>query len=138
VEVLAPGWKVTASVREQSESRSVTFNEKPFAKFLDRRGGQNPTLDERPFGKQSFDTGYPVDFAWLRQTLGPEVEVLGGPTVMLLRHGTPEQVAAEVRRILDSGIREGGRFVLREANNLPPGVPTENLWAMYEACRRYS
>lgn len=65
VEVLAPGWKVTATNREQSETRSVTFNEKPFAKFLDRRGGQNPTLEERPFGKQSFDAGYRTVYAYV-------------------------------------------------------------------------
>jgi hypothetical protein len=65
VEVLAPGWKVIASNREPSESRSVTFNEKPFSKYLDRRGGQNPTLDERPFGKQSFDPGYRTVYAYV-------------------------------------------------------------------------
>lgn len=65
VEVLAPGWKVTGQVREQSETRSVTFNERPFAKFLDRRGGQNPTLEERPFGKQSFDAGFRTVYAYV-------------------------------------------------------------------------
>lgn len=65
VDVLAPGWKVVANLREAPETRSVTFNEKPFAKFLDRRGGQNPTLDERPFGKQSFDVGYRTVYAWV-------------------------------------------------------------------------
>lgn len=65
VDVLAPGWKVVATVREPPETRSVTFNEKPFSKFLDRRGGQNPTLDERPFGKQSFDVGYRTVYAWV-------------------------------------------------------------------------
>lgn len=68
VEVLAPGWKVIASNREPSESRSVTFNEKPFAKYLDRRGGQNPTLDERPFGKQSFDPGYRTVYAYVEDS----------------------------------------------------------------------
>jgi hypothetical protein len=65
VEVLAPGWKVVATQRDQSETRSVTFNEKPFAKYLDRRGGQNPTLEERPFGKQSFDQGYRTVYAYV-------------------------------------------------------------------------
>ena len=88
-------------------------------------------------GVYSFDTGFPVDFAWLRQELGPEVEIYGGPRVTLLRNGTPEQVAAEVRRILRSGVTEGGRFVLREANDLAPGTPLENLAAMYETAREY-
>lgn len=65
VDVLAPGWKVVANLREPPETRSVTLNEKPFAKFLDRRGGQNPTLGERPFAKQSFDVGYRTVYAWV-------------------------------------------------------------------------
>jgi hypothetical protein len=88
-------------------------------------------------GCYSFDTGFPVDFAWLRQELGPDVEILGGPRVTLLRDGAPDQVEAEVQRILSSGIMEGGRFILREANDLAPGTPLSNLEAMYAAGRRY-
>lgn len=86
---------------------------------------------------KSFDTGFPVDFGWLRRTLGPDVTVYGGPSVPLLRNGTPEQVRAEVRRICESGIIEGGKFVLREGNNLAPRTPLENIRAMYEAGREY-
>jgi uroporphyrinogen-III decarboxylase len=88
-------------------------------------------------GCYSFDTGFPVDFAWLRQELGPEVEILGGPRVTLLRDGSPEGIDAEVKRILETGVAEGGRFILREANDLAPGTPLSNLDAMYEAGRRY-
>ena len=70
VDVLAPGWKVVANLREAPGIRSVTLNEKPFAKFLDRRGGQNPTLDERPFAKQSFDVGYRTVYAWVEDPDG--------------------------------------------------------------------
>ncbi|MBI4532296.1 MAG: hypothetical protein HY709_12335 [Candidatus Latescibacteria bacterium] len=86
---------------------------------------------------QSFDTGYPVDFARLRLDLGPDVEIKGGPSTVLLQTASPEEVHREVRRILTSGITEGGRFILREGNNLPPGVPLENIWAMYEAGKEY-
>ncbi len=65
VEVLAPGWKVVSNPREAPETRSVTLGEKPFVRFLDRRGGQNPTLEERPYGKQSFDVGYRTVFAYV-------------------------------------------------------------------------
>jgi hypothetical protein len=80
---------------------------------------------------RSFDTGFPVDFRWVREQVGPDVEILGGPPVSFLQSATPDQVRAEVTRILDSGVTIGGRFILREANNLPPGVPLENLKAMY-------
>jgi hypothetical protein len=85
----------------------------------------------------SFDTGFPVDHGWLRGELGPEVTILGGPHVELLRTGTPAGVRAEVRRILESGVTEGGKFILREGNNLAPGTPVENVAAMYQACQDF-
>lgn len=85
----------------------------------------------------AFDTGYPVDFAWLRAELGPGVQINGGPTVAFLQRATPGEVRDEVRRILSTGVMEGGRFVLREANNMSPGIPEENVAAMYHAAREY-
>jgi hypothetical protein len=57
----------------------------------------------------SFDTGFPVDFGRLRAELGPKVWISGGPHVALLKDGTPDRIEAEVKRILASGIMEGGR-----------------------------
>ena len=85
----------------------------------------------------SFDTGFPVDHGRLREELGPEVTIYGGPHVEVLRAARPEAVREETRRILHSGVMEGGRFVLREANNLAPGTPPANVAAMYEACREF-
>ena len=86
---------------------------------------------------RSFDTGFPVRWEALRDALGEDVEVYGGVHVDTLRRGTPEDVKAEAKRILESGIMRGGRFVLREANNLAPLTPVENLQAMYEAAKEY-
>lgn len=86
---------------------------------------------------QSFDTGFPVDFGKLRRELGPDVEILGGPPVAILLQAAPGQVYTCTRDILCSGITEGGRFILREGNNLPPLVPEANLAAMYQACLDY-
>jgi uroporphyrinogen-III decarboxylase len=88
-------------------------------------------------GAYRFDTGFPVDFTALRQELGPEVEILGGPSVMVLQAESPEGVEAETQRILQSGILEGGHFILREGNNLAPHTPLDNLAAMYRAARRW-
>ncbi|MCC6579586.1 MAG: hypothetical protein IT440_04035 [Phycisphaeraceae bacterium] len=82
----------------------------------------------------SFDTGFPVNHGQLRRVLGPEVEISGGPEVALLLSATPEQVYRRVTDILKSGVMEGGKFVLKEGNNLPPCVPEANLEAMYTAC----
>lgn len=84
-----------------------------------------------------WDAGFPVDYAGMRRALGPEFRIQTGPTVSLLLHGTPDEVASETRRILESGITEGGQFIMREANNLSPCTPVENVAAMYEAVRRW-
>ena len=86
---------------------------------------------------RTFDTGYPIDHAKMAELLGPDVTIQGGPHVELLRLSTPERVKAECRRILEAVHPYSRRFVLREANNLPPGVPLENLWAMYEAAEEF-
>jgi uroporphyrinogen-III decarboxylase len=90
-------------------------------------------LLHQELGITSFDTGFPVDHGALRRQLGPEVEILGGPPVSLLLQGTPEQVFTACRDILRSGVMTGGRFILREGNNLPPRCPSANLAAMYQA-----
>ena len=89
-------------------------------------------------GVNDFETGFPVDHGRIRRELGPDVTIHGGPTVMVLRDGSPDEVRAETQRILDSGVCEGGRFVLREANNLAPHTPFANLAAMYETAREWS
>jgi len=85
----------------------------------------------------SFDTGFPVDHGWLRRELGPEVLIYGGPTVMLVRDGSREDIQFEVRRICQSGIMEGGRFIMSVANNLAPCTPVENIQALYQAAKFY-
>lgn len=84
-----------------------------------------------------FDTGYPVEHGRLAQELGPEITIQGGPRVDLLQHGTPEQVAAETRRILEDVMPHTRRFILREANNLPPGTPLASVSAMYDTVRAH-
>jgi Uroporphyrinogen decarboxylase (URO-D) len=95
-------------------------------------------LIQRELNVQSFDTGYPIDFGAVRKALGPGAQISGGPRVELLLAGSPESIRDEVRRILqDTGVTDGRRFVLREANNLAPHTPLESLRAMYEAAREY-
>jgi uroporphyrinogen-III decarboxylase len=84
-----------------------------------------------------WDAGFPVDYGAMRRALGPEVQINTGPTVASLLHGTPEEAEAESKRILESGIMDGGKFILREANNLSPRTPVENIAAMYQAAKKY-
>jgi uroporphyrinogen-III decarboxylase len=87
----------------------------------------------RELNVTAFDTGFPVDHGKIRRELGPEVEIAGGPPVDLLMNGTPDEVYQRTKAILLSGVKEGGRFTLREGNNLPPSTPMSNLAAMYQA-----
>lgn len=86
---------------------------------------------------RSIDTGFPIDHGMARRELGTDVELIGGPAVPLLRWGTPQQVREETMRVLQSGVMEGGKFILREGNNLAPATPLENLWTMYETAKEY-
>ncbi|MGA2975067.1 MAG: uroporphyrinogen decarboxylase family protein [Spirochaetia bacterium] len=94
-------------------------------------------LIREELGVSSFDTGFPVDFARAREELGPHVEILGGVEVTTLLTGSPDAVFKRARSILESGILRGGRFILREGNNLPPATPYANLAAMYTAAFKW-
>ena len=86
---------------------------------------------------KNFDTGFPIDFKKLREDLGEDVTIWGGIHIEKLKNDTPEEIEAETKRILQSGIMKGGKFIFREANNLAPGTPLENIMAMYNACKKY-
>lgn len=86
---------------------------------------------------RSFDTGFPVDFKWIREDLGDDIQIHGGPHIALLLRGSVNAVKEETIRILKSGIAKGGKFILREGNNLAPCTPMENVAAMYEVVKEY-
>jgi len=85
----------------------------------------------------SFDTGFPIDLGAVRRELGPDVEIRGGPDVMTLRDGPEEIVRERVRAACESGVMEGGRFIMIAANNLAPCTPVEHVAAMYDAAETY-
>ena len=86
---------------------------------------------------KSFDTGFPIDFGKMRDLVGPDIAINGGPTVMLIKDGTAEAIEGEVRRILGTNVTHGGKFVMIAANNLAPLTPVENIAAMYEAVKKF-
>lgn len=86
-------------------------------------------------GVSIIDTGFPMDFAGARALIGDECQIYGGPSVPFLESHSYDDVYKETERILTSGIAKSGRFVLREANNLPASVSVDNLWAMYDCVR---
>ena len=84
-----------------------------------------------------FDTGFPVDHGRLRRELGPEVQISGGPPVMLVKDGPISTIRDRVRNICESGIMEGGKFIMIAANNMAPCTPVEHVAAMYDAAKQY-
>jgi uroporphyrinogen-III decarboxylase len=60
------------------------------------------------------------------------------PIAIFLQQATPEEVRAETERILNSGICDGGRFVLREGNNLAPGTPLAYMASRYAMARAWA
>ena len=112
---------------QEIRQRSRRVRDPTRSQFNRCAGGHDPSAAGPAVGPEIHD---PVG-------LGPDVEVSGGVHVELLRAGPPEAIRAEVKRILSSGICEGGRFVLRDANNLAPHTPPEHIEVMYQACREY-
>lgn len=80
----------------------------------------------------AFDTGFPMDFARFRVEMGEDILLSGGPPAPLFVAPSAEALLSETTRILTSGILDGGRFILREGNNLPPCTPLENCEAFYQ------
>lgn len=122
------------------------YQKRLFAAFADERGCHIHLCGDAThhfkfladeFNVRSFDTGFPVDHGALRQKLGPDIQINGGPSVMLLKSGTPAEIAAETKAICDSGVMDGKRFVLIAANNLAPCTPIENILAFYAAGKKF-
>lgn len=91
---------------------------------------------QREMNVQWFDTGFPVDFGALRRKLGPDCEILGGPSVPFMMTASPDEVRSEVKRVLDTGVMDG-KFVLREGNNLPPNVGMDKVMALIDAGKEF-
>lgn len=116
---------------------TALFGDGPFGMHLCGNVQRHLPTIIRELHVNHFDTGFPINFATLRDDIGDEVHINGGVHVDILQRGTPADVRAEVQRILHSGVTRGGRFIMKEANNLPPCTPEANLLAMYEATRAF-
>ncbi|TAK55010.1 MAG: hypothetical protein EPO25_05225 [Gammaproteobacteria bacterium] len=70
--------------------------------------------------------------------LGDIVALRGGMPASLMISGTPADVDAEVRRLVENVYDRGGRLILEGAFGLPDETPVENVRAMCAAARRYA
>ncbi|MFA7672621.1 MAG: uroporphyrinogen decarboxylase family protein [Clostridia bacterium] len=86
----------------------------------------------------TFDTGFPVNFKKLATELGEGIVRLnGGVRVDDLMQKTPEQIRHITKSIMDDVMPYTDKFVMRDANNLSPLTPYENIYAMYQTVREF-
>jgi uroporphyrinogen decarboxylase len=83
-----------------------------------RAAGMNPVELKRDFGKDLVFWGGGVD------------------TQDVLPHGTPQEVADDVRRNVEA-LAPGGGFVFNTVHNIQADVPPANIVAMWQALREY-
>jgi len=78
-----------------------------------------------------------MDSSILGPEFGDRLSFWGGvDTQRVLPSGTTEEVKAEVRRRIKD-FAPGGGYILGAVHNIQPGVPVENIIAMYEAGKEY-
>ena len=80
-----------------------------------------------------------MDTARLKKEFGSEIVFWGGgcDTQTVLPHGTPNDVREEVKRRMGD-LAPGGGFVFNQVHNIQPGVPPENIVAMFEAALEFA
>jgi len=74
-----------------------------------------------------------MDLERLKHDFGDVLTFWGGgvDTQSTLNHGSPRQVADEVKRIIDI-LGPGGGFVFAPVHNIQDDVPPANFWAMWD------
>ncbi|QEN09580.1 hypothetical protein EXM22_16920 [Oceanispirochaeta crateris] len=97
------------------------------------------------FIKMGVDILNPVQFTAkgmelkrLKQEFGKDLVFWGGgvDTQDTLPHGTPSQVADEVKRNIEI-LAPGGGFVFAAVHNIQADVPAENFWSMWDTVKNY-
>ncbi len=88
-------------------------------------------------GVQSLQPSAGMDIEEVKRRYGDALCLMGNLDLdRLMPFGTPEEVAAEVRRLCET-IGPGGGFILSTCNILIDAVPPENALAMYRAAEQY-
>jgi uroporphyrinogen decarboxylase len=78
-----------------------------------------------------------MDAAWLKRTYGHRLAFCGGVDQReVLPHGTPGDVAQEVRRRIGE-LGPGGGYVLAPTHDIQADTPVENVLAVFQAARRW-
>ncbi len=79
-----------------------------------------------------------MDLKELKRDFGDVLTFWGGgvDTQSTLNNGSPQQVADEVKRIIDI-LAPGGGFVFAPVHNIQDDVSPENFWSMWDTLQQY-
>ena len=77
-----------------------------------------------------------TDMAAIKANIGDRLTFLGGIDIRTTMQGSPDGIVDEVRERF-SQLAPGGGYILAPANHLQVDVPPENLFALYDAARKY-
>ena len=81
--------------------------------------------------------GRMADLASLKERYGDRITFCGAiDTHRILPHGTPDEVRAEVRRVIEA-LGPGGGYMLGAVHTVMGDVPPENVLAMVDAAEEY-
>jgi uroporphyrinogen decarboxylase len=84
------------------------------------------------------DTCVDMDLAELKREFGSDITFWGAgvETQGILRSGTPQEVADDVKRRIET-LAPGGGFVFASVHNVQPDVPVENIEALWKTVGEY-
>ncbi len=78
-----------------------------------------------------------MDIGNIKKEFGDKLSLHGGVDIQrVLPLGTPNDVVAEVKRVIRLAARNGG-YILAGAHNIQPDTPVENIQSMFEAGRKF-
>lgn len=79
-----------------------------------------------------------TDMVKAREVLGDVVALRGGMHPSVMNMGSPDDVDAAVRHLVENVWNKGGKLILDTAFGIPDEAPVENVRAMYRAARKYA
>ena len=72
------------------------------------------------------------------EVLGDRVALRGNLSPSMMSTGTPDDVDAAVKHLVEKVWKRGGKLILEHAFGTPDETPVENVRAMFSAARSYA
>ena len=72
------------------------------------------------------------------EVLGDVVALRGNLSPSMMTTGTPQEVDAAVKHLVDNVWNKGGNLILDGAFGIPDETPVANVRAMFDSARKYA